>query len=337
MPTLYVTEPGSRIEKEYGRLLVTRDDQVLTSVALAHVSEVVLVGGVGATTAAMLALLDAGCGLTLVSAQGKLRGRLRPLEGGALGVRKAQYRATDDPAFALALSRGIVRGKVRNSRTIARRLLRGGASPGAAPAAEDDTFNRFKAALTDLDQAATLDALRGVEGRVARVYFEVLRSRLKAGLAFGARTRRPPRDPVNALLSLAYSLLGQAMLTAVEVAGLDPFAGFLHADRPGRPALVLDLVEEFRPVVADSVVLTVVNKGMVAADDFETDEGGGVWLKRPALRTFLGQFARRLRTEVHHPLAGRALSYQKVFEVQARALRRCIETGDPDYHAFEVR
>lgn len=362
MPTLYVTEPGARVEKEHGRLLVTKEDVALASVPLAHVTEVVLTGAVGVTTPAMLALLDAGCGLSLITTQGKLRGRLRAAEAGNVPLRQQQYRRIGDERFALEVSRAIVAGKLRNSRTLARRMQRGGplkievemvettpepqpgvGEPATAEAAsesqgaETGAVERISAALKQIGGAATLAELRGLEGSASKAYFSVLRAALRPELTFEKRTRRPPRDPANALLSLAYSLLTNALFTAVEVAGLDPYAGFFHAEKHGRPALALDLMEEFRPVIADSVVLTVVNKGMLGPDDFETGQDGGVYLARAGLRKFLAQFARRLGAEVFHPAAGRALSYQKVLEVQARRLRKCIESGEPDYEPFLVK
>jgi CRISPR-associated protein Cas1 len=160
---------------------------------------------------------------------------------------------------------------------------------------------------------------------------------LRQELTFETRTRRPPRDPANALLSLAYTLLTNAIFTACEVAGLDAYDGFFHADKYGRPALALDLVEEFRPIVADSAVLKAVNNRMVGEEDFEYGEDGGVYLAGRSLKVFLAQFGKRLNTPVFHPDAGRALSYQKVFEIQARRLRKCIESGEPGYEPFVAK
>jgi CRISPR-associated protein Cas1 len=371
MPTLYVTEPGARIEKEYGRLLVTKEDEVIASVPLVHVTEVVLVGSVGATTPALLSLLDHGCGLTLITATGQLRGRLRPADARNVPLRQAQYRRAGEETFCREISRAIVAGKLRNCRTLARRMVRSGhyvsGDAGEAPApdepatapsdmavldpalthgepqaeqaspATDATFERLNRALAQVPLAKDTAELRGLEGQGAKAYFSVLRQALWAELSFEKRTRRPPRDPANALLSLAYALLTNAVFTAAEVAGLDPYAGYFHADKYGRPALALDLMEEFRPVVADSVVLWVVNKHMLTPDDFETGEDSGVRLSRRGLKCFLAQFSRRLQTEVYHPAAGRPLSYQKVLEVQARALRQCIESGQPNYRPLAVK
>jgi CRISPR-associated protein Cas1 len=198
-------------------------------------------------------------------------------------------------------------------------------------------IRRLGAALAQVPLAQDLAALRGLEGAGTKAYFAILREALRQEFSFEKRTRRPPRDPVNALLSLAYSLLTHALFTACEVAGLDPYDGFFHADKYGRPALALDLVEEFRPVVADSVVLYTINRGILQRDDFQPGEEGASYLTRRGLRRFLAQFSGRLNTHVYHPDAGRAISYQKVFEVQARRIRRAIESGDPSYKPFLVR
>lgn len=332
MPTLYVTEPGARVEKEYRRLLVTKDDEILLEVPLSQVSEVVLIGACGATTPALLALLDAGCGLTLIHRSGRLRGRLAPAAAPNLRLRRSQYACAADPAFCLGISRRIVEAKLKNCRTGLRRMLRRRGSRADDPfaAAGRNAAQAIHRALKRLPAAESLDGLRGLEGAAARAYFSALRLGLRAGFGFEKRTRRPPADPTNALLSLAYALLTNAVFTACQVAGLDPYDGFYHADAHGRPALALDLVEEFRPVIADSVALGVIGRRIVDPGDFEagtSDEQQGVYLKRPALRRFLEQFSARLNATVIHPAAGRSLSYQKVLEVQARSLRRAIEAG----------
>ncbi len=334
MATLYVTEPGARIEKEYRRLLVTKDDEVLLRAPLSRVSDVVLVGRTGATTPALLALLDAGIELAFVSRSGKLRGRLTPPTAKNIPLRHRQYERAIDEGFCLEIARAIVGGKLRNERTLARRLCRGHDEIDAASVEE------ITSVIRQVNGAPDMDTLRGLEGAGARAYFRVLRQALRQGpeqeleWGFEKRVRRPPGDPVNAMLSLGYTLLGHNMMTALEVVGLDPYDGFFHADKYGRPALALDLVEEFRSVIVDSVVLTVVNKRMLTPDDFRPGRKGGVILRRSALREFLGQYTTRLQTEVIHPLAGRRLTYQKCFEVQARLLRKVIEGQTEAYSPF---
>jgi len=331
MATLYVTEPGARIEKEYRRLIVTKDDDVLLSVPLARVSEVVLVGNVGATTSALLTLLDAGVPLSFVTRTGALRGRLVSPSPKNLPLRHAQYDRARDPAFCLAVSKAIVDGKLRNSRALAYRLRR------THPQVAADLLEHIEQAIAKVQDADDLDTLRGIEGSAARAYFEVLRGALRPEMTFEKRTRRPPRDPVNALLSLGYTLLTQNMMTACEIVGLDPYDGFFHADKYGRPALALDLVEEFRGPVVDSVVQLVINKRIVGPEDFEAGQEGGIYLSERGLRKFLVQYTHRLNTEIIHPYYGRRLTYQKVFEVQARLLAQVIQGKLDTYPPFRVR
>ncbi|MDY6877940.1 MAG: CRISPR-associated endonuclease Cas1 [Chloroflexota bacterium] len=339
MATLYVTEQGARIEKEYRRLLVSKHDDVLLAVPLGRVSEVVLVGRVGATTPALLMLLDEGIPLSFVNRTGKLRGRLTPPSPKNLPLRHAQYDRARDPDFCLAVGRAIVDGKLRNSRALAYRIRRyhpqdcGERRRSSA----GDLLERIERAVESVAQADDLDTLRGIEGAAAKAYFEVLRGALRPEMTFEKRTRRPPRDPANSLLSLGYTLLTQNLMTACEVVGLDPYDGFFHADKYGRPALALDLVEEFRGPVVDSVVQLVINKRVVGPADFDPGRKGGIYLSNRGLRKFLRQYTRRLNTEILHPHYGRRLTYQRVFEVQARLLAKTIQGQLDKYCPFRVR
>jgi len=168
-----------------------------------------------------------------------------------------------------------------------------------------EPLDKLAAALEKVPHAPDLATLRGLEGAGSKAYFAILRGSLRPEFVFEKRTRRPPRDPANALLSFGYTLLGEAVGTALEVVGLDPYEGFFHADKYGRPALALDLVEEFRGPVADSVALTLINKRMLTRADFRMPESGGVYLNRHGLRIFLREFSDRLQAKFTHPLAGR--------------------------------
>lgn len=333
MATLYVTEPGARIEKDYQRITVTnKDDERLLSIPLSQISEVVLVGSVGATTPALLALLEAGVGLSLITSSGRLRGRLQPAVSRNIPLRHQQYRQATNQKFCLRIARAIVLAKLSNQRALARRLCR------SRPAIEDRTaIAAINSAMKNAQQVQDMDRLRGQEGLGARAYFRILRQCVPPDWASARRSRRPPTDPTNALLSLGYSLLTQNLMTAVELVGLDPYDGFFHSDKYGRPALALDLVEEFRSIIVDSVVLSVINKHILDPGDFQAGDEGGVVLKKDGLRKFLQQYNARLQTQVFHPYAGRQLAYQKCFEVQARLLRRVIEAAEEEYIPFRTR
>ncbi len=206
MPTLYVTEPGARIEKEYHRLLVTKDDEVLLRVPLAQVSQVVLVGPVGLTTPAMLALLGGGVPVLLVRRTGELIGRLLPGMARNLPLRQAQYRRNDEPAFALGVARAIVLAKLHNQRVVALRVLR------RRPEAERGPLETLQAAEKQAQTADDLASLLGVEGAGARAYFDLYAQAFADEWGYDRRTRRPPKDPINALMSLGYTLLGNALI-----------------------------------------------------------------------------------------------------------------------------
>jgi CRISPR-associated protein Cas1 len=330
MGTLYVIETGAVVEKRYHQLVVSRHDEVIAAVPLAGITEVVLVGQAGVTTPALHALLSAGVGLTLLTRGGRLAGRLRPPGGGNLSLRRAQYACGLDGDFCLRVARAAVVGKLRNCHTLAIRLARRRALPEAPLA-------RLARAASAAPHASALASLRGIEGTGARAYFRLLSASLPPEMAFHRRTRRPPTDPANALLSLGYTLLASNMTAAVEIAGLDPYDGFYHADRAGRPALALDLIEEFRPVIVDSVVLTVLNRRALKTSDFESHGTAGVFLRPRGFKVFLSEYSRRINTEVYCPAARRRLAYRKVFEVQARRMRKVIEGAVAEYTPFRIR
>jgi CRISPR-associated protein Cas1 len=328
---MYVTEQGARIEKEYRRILVTKDDEVLMRVPLARISHVVLVGRVGATTPALHALLRAGVGLSLISRTGRLRGRLVPPTGKNIPRRHTQYARAQDADFCLGVGQAIVGGKLRNQRTMARRVCR------TRPEIDESPIEEITAAIKATTAAADLAEIRGQEGRGARAYFRILRQAIPQAWGFERRARRPPPGPANALLSLGYTLLTQNMIAAAEIVGLDPYDGLFHADKHGRPALALDLEEEFRSIIVDSVVLTVINKELLTPDDFCPGRQGGVRLKREGLRAFFRQYGKRIHTRVVHPRLERRLTYQQCFEVQARLLAKVVEGEKETYVPFLTR
>jgi len=331
MATMYVTEQGARIEKEYQRILVTKHDKVLMRVPLARISHIVLIGRAGATTPALHALLRAGVGLSLISRTGKLLGRLMPPTGKNIPRRHAQFARAQEADFCAAVSRAIVAGKLRNQRTMARRICRD--SPGI----DDTNIQEITKAIKAIDDSTNLAQLRGQEGRGAKAYFHIFRQAIPDEWGFERRARRPPPDPANALFSLSYSLLTQNIIAAADIVGLDPYDGFFHADKHGRPALALDLEEEFRSIIADSVVLTIINKNILAPADFEPDSKGGVRLTWDALKTFFEQYGKRIHTRVIHPLLDHRLTYLQCFEVQARMLAKVVEGERESYVPFLTR
>ena len=276
-------------------------------------------------------LLDAGVPLSFITRAGKLRGRLAPPLPKNLPLRHAQYDRARDRDFCLKVARSIAQGKLRNALSLLRRLCR------SHPECNTADMAPLERSLSRLRQATTLGQIRGLEGVAGRAYFRLYRQALRPDMTFTRRSRRPPKDPANALLSLGYTLLTQNLITACEMVALDPFDGFFHADKYGRPALALDLVEEFRAVIVDSVVRLVINRRMVTPKDFSPASDGGTYLSSRSLRRFLRQYAARLNTPIMHPRVGRRLSYQRIFEVQARILAKYIQGELDAYIPFRVR
>jgi CRISPR-associated endonuclease Cas1 len=233
------------------------------------------------------------------------------------------------------VARALVAAKVANSRALARRWARGLAAEGVglAPTAVGD-LDRFEAAALAAPDLATL---RGIEGQAARLYYLALRARLRGQWDFPRRSRRPPRDPLNSLLGIVYSLLTQACVSALEVVGLDPYEGLFHADKYGRPALALDMMEPFRAYIADSLALRLVNRRMLEPTDF-AQQDDGVVLRSAGWRVVLDQYAARMKEEVLVRDLGRRMMVREVVELQARRLVACLESGDAgDFRPFRVR
>ena len=337
--TLYVTLPDShlRLDNDTVRLLV--GDETRLRVPLHHLGAVVCFGAVGVSVPLMHRLADDGIALVLLDAAGRFKARLEGATTGNVLLRSAQHRTSTDPDFALRMARRIVAGKLRNQRQV---LLRGAREAKDADdrklltrAAQD-----IAASLRALPAAQTLDALRGLEGEAARTCFaalsRLLRPELREHFAMDGRTRRPPRDRMNALLSFLYSMWAHDCRSACEAAGLDPQVGYLHALRPGRPALALDLLEEFRPV-ADSLALTLVNRLQLSHEDFDEREGGAVLLRDEARKRVVVAFQERKQEVLTHPLLAESIPLGVVPLVQARLLARAVRSDVPQYEPFAMR
>lgn len=334
MPTLYVTETASRLEKEYDRLLVTKHDEVLLSVPLRRVTQVVLVGYVGATTAALNAIIDAEIPLLIVNRSGKLRSRLIPPTGGNLPLRQRQYARNEEQDFSLALARAVVTGKIRNQRTLALRLARRHHHIDATA----DLEQLQHALDVTIAAAPDLATLRGIEGYHARLYFRVFRQAFAEKWQFRKRNRRPPKDPVNVLLSLGYSMLTNSAITALEVVGLDPYLGYFHTEKYNRPALALDLVEEFRAPIVDSLTLNLLNRKWLREQHFRSATvGDGMLLTEQGLHHFFMRFSEKLESAFFSRQLQRKITYRKMLEVQARALANVILAKQSTYLPFRLR
>lgn len=337
--TLFVTSPDSHLRLDNDTLRMLVGDETRLRVPLHHLGAVVCFGHVSVSVPLMHRLADDGITLVLLDATGRFKARLDGATTGNVLLRHAQHRMANDPAQALVLARHIVAGKLRNQRQVLLRGARDAKQPADAGiltrAAQD-----LAASLRALPETMSLDAVRGVEGEAARTYFAVqpqlLRPDARPHFAMDGRSRRPPRDRFNALLSFLYALWMNDCRSACEAAGLDPQIGALHALRPGRAALALDLMEEFRPL-ADRLALTLVNRQQLAADDFQQREGGAVQLADDARKAVLIAFQERKLESLTHPLLAEPMPLGLVPLVQARLLARHLRGEAADYLPFSTR
>lgn len=337
--TLYVTLPDAWLRLDNDTLRVDVERETRLRVPLHHLSAVVCFGHVGMSAPLVHRLADDGIALVLLDAQGRFKARLEGAVSGNVLLRQAQFKRAAEPVFTLDMARACVAGKVKNARQVLQRGAREAKSPNDAKALTR-LANDLAASLRALPQADTLDALRGLEGEAARQYFAGLNLLVRAdqrdAFAMDGRTRRPPRDRFNALLSFLYAMWMNDCRSALEAAGLDPQVGFLHALRPGRAALALDLMEEFRPW-ADRLALTLINRGQVKADDFVLREGGGVSLEPEARKAVVVAFQERKKDELNHPLLAQSVPLGVVPLVQARLLARAVRDDSAPYVPFVAK
>jgi len=334
--TLYVMTQGAYLAAEGETVVVRADGQVLGQFPLHLLEGLVCFGQVSWSPFLLGRCAERGIGIAFLTERGRFLARVAgPVSGNVL-LRRSQYRLADDSAASAAFARSIVLAKVLNSRTV---LLRAARDHPAAPGAE-----RLRLAATSLahsverlQRECDLEAIRGVEGDAAREYFEVFDQLIvaqKGGFSFQGRSRRPPRDNTNALLSFVYTLLTHDMVSALEAVGLDPQVGFLHRDRPGRPGLALDLVEEFRAFLADRLVLSLINRRQVAPQGFTVGETGAVWMDEETRKTVLVAYQERKQDHVRHPFLDETTTVGMLFHLQATLLARTLRGELDAYPAF---
>lgn len=329
---LYVDEPGTYIRKKGQEIQITLNDETLGRFPAGSFEQVILVGNVNVSSSAMRFFMREGIDLVFMSAHGRFQGRLQPQSPRNTMLRIAQFQRWQDEAFSIQMCRAFVIGKVRNMRILLQRQLR---KLGLSALMEANNAMAFALKLADRSMSKQL--LLGIEGTATAAYFRGL-SELFAleGFKFPTRTRRPPLDPVNALLSFLYYLLAKDAESALAAAGLDPYLGFYHSPKYGRPALALDLMEEFRPVIADSVALTLIRKRILNPDDFKCTLG--VWEIRDAARKKVYRtYEERLNNVAEHPVLGRKYSARRIIEAQARLMAKVIEGDWPRYEPYTIR
>lgn len=325
--TLYVMTPHAYAHLENSTVRIDVEHEKKLQVPLHHIGGLVCFGNVMVSSALMHRLADEGKSLVLLEDNGRFKARLEGPVSGNILLRQAQHRQANEPEPTLEIARAVVAGKLRNSRSL---VMRGARETfdGDETAALTRTADTLAASLRAVKDAPDLDTLRGLEGEAARGYFAALNIIVKPQareiFALNGRTRRPPLDRFNALLSFLYSMLMNDCRSALESVGLDPQLGFLHAVRPGRAALALDLQEEFRSVLADRLALTLINRGQIAEGDFDLREGGAIMLNDKGRRKVVTAWQEKKQEEITHPLVEAKMPFAVLLFIQARFLARTL-------------
>lgn len=323
-----VQTAGSLVGLRGGEIVVSNKSETLGKFPVEQVHAVYLYGAVQITAQASVGFLERGIDVAYFSPAGRFLGLLRGLPESGVDARLGQYRLFGEPGIRLRLAREIIRAKIHNQRVL---LMRNGEAP-------EDVIKRLARLRDSTAEAASLTELLGIEGSAAALYFGAFSTMLREDLAFDfeKRNRRPPRDPLNALLSLGYSMMSKELAGVCHAVGLDPFLGFFHQPRYGRPALALDLMEEFRPLIADSVAISLINRGEIRESDF-IRSASGVFLNDQGRRAFWENYFRRMDVEVSHPVFDYKMSYRRMLEVQARQLWRFVRGEAENYTGFTTR
>lgn len=335
--TLFVTIDGAYLRKDGAAIEIHHEGATKLRVPLHNLDGIVCFGWDCTASASLMgACAEANVSLSFHTPHGKFLAASNGFTPGNIHLRRTQYRAADNQISSLSIARNIVAAKITNCRNVLQRAVRDhGAKFPDLLAVIDQPISQLANRANSAMSAVDLDSLRGIEGDAATSYFAAFPKMLtNTEFIMNGRSRRPPADPINALLSFLYSLLAHDCRSALESCGLDSQCGFLHRDRPGRPSLALDLMEEFRPILADRAALTLVNRRQLTARHFESRENGGVYLRDDARKIVLEHWQERKQTEITHPLLRESMTVGLLSHIQARLLARHLR-GDLDaYPAF---
>lgn len=320
MGTVYVTENDAFIGKNDERLTVKVEKKVILDVPLIKVDGIVVLGRATVSPTVIQEILGRNISLTFLTETGRYLGRIEPEMTKNLFIRKAQWQAAGETPQAIHLVKSFVRGKLKNYR---QHLLR---SQREHSLELSSYITKLEHAIAPIEQTNKIASLRGLEGSGSAAYFGCFQQLIKnSEFTFSSRNRRPPTDPVNSLLSFGYSLLRHDVQSAINIVGFDPYLGYLHTERYGRPSLALDIMEEFRPLVVDAIVLSLINKRSLLPGDFISEPlSQAVELTKDGRRTFLIAYQNKKQATFTHPIAGYKCTYQEAFEIQVRLLGKYL-------------
>ncbi len=331
--TLYITSDDAYVHKERETFVVEVDNKKVFQAPVHSIENIVCFGFKALSPALMAFCAENNVGISYLSENGKFLARVCGAQTGNVLLRKAQYAMADDELQALSIARPIIAAKVANYRNLLLRHQRN--HPEDYSDTADSVASVMGDRLSDIRHAETLDGLRGIEGECAAMYFGVLSSLINnKDFEFKARSKRPPLDPANAILSFLYAILANDVRSALETTGLDPQVGFLHGLRSGRPSLALDIMEEFRAYLGDRIMLNLLNLKQVRKEDFEIRESGEVRMSDGARRTVLEAYQKRKQEEITHPFLGEKMTVGLLPHIQAQLMARYIRGDMKEYPPF---
>ena len=331
--TLFVTTEGAYLRKKRETLVVEINNETALKLPLIALSNIYCIGRINMSPAFMHHCLKLGIGIAFFSIYGRFMARVQGPKSGNVLLRRQQYRWADDEEHSADISRYIIGAKISNSRNVLQRVLRNKTDLVGRDEVKS-AIARLYFSLKQVQNNGDLNVLRGIEGDAANIYFGVydrLITSQKETFSFAGRNRRPPRDAVNAMMSFLYAIILQDCVSALEGVGLDSYVGFLHRDRPGRQSLALDMMEEFRAMMGDRLVLSMINRNQVSADEFEVSENGAVCVGDKVKKKILAEYQSRKQDEIVHPVIGEKVKIGLLFHVQAMLLSRHIR-GELDFY-----
>lgn len=329
MTILYLTEEGSYLEKSSNRVRIRKSDHTLKEIPIEKLEGVVLVGRTHMTSPLTTEFLEREIPITWLSSTGKFYGRLEPTTSVNIERQREQFRRGDDEIFCFELAKSFSKGKIKNCRVLIKRYNQDKKYERVDQIAEELRQYTLKLSTSD-----NIEQMLGYEGNASRIYFEALSLFVKETFKFKGRSRQPPKDPFNSLLSFGYTLLLYEIYTAITNKGLHPYASYLHQIRRGHPALASDLIEEWRPIIVDSLVMNIINNSSIIMDDFQDPtENGGVYLNRLASKIFIQKFEKRIRsTNSYLDYVDYPLSFRESLQFQVGTLVKAIEEDDPSIY-----
>ena len=326
MAILYITQQGAVLHKSGNQVIVKKDGDVLQEIPIIQLDEVVIFGNGHITTPAMGYLLNENIPVAFLSSRGKYRGRLQPRYARDTVIRQRQYAVAADPQQCLTLAKCFIRGKLTNSLRFCQRQRDRNAEVDSAVASIRGTLN-------NLQGAKNLESLLGYEGAGAAAHYRALRRLLKHDWGFTTRQFHPPPDPINAMLSLGYTLLHNHVYAFINVVGFDPYCGYFHQPKHGHATLASDLMEEFRTITVDGYVLSLINRNHVSPEDF-SQTNRGIRFTKEALNRFLTGYYGRMQQTFQHPTRNEKTTYLRCIELQVRHLARVITGEEPSYEPY---